>query len=326
MRTPAQARTQPPRQPAKSADALNTAISDLWQAAAIHSKDAFNQQIVPIYTRLLDALKAQNEAVAEQQLLDLLKQTTRACHHRWTLRLPLRRPGSDYRKYEIIYTEALITALAIDCLKQAHNDPPDQLAEALLPQDTLTKLKDDPIVWQDWLGYFEQAEEGGLYAVSIQQRTEPTTTLRTPKKTQAIDTLKTPKRTKTTPKPPPGSGRAMLEAIHTALNNGTLSYNQPGDAVQVDRAGRTFLEHPQILKWCNDQLKLNEDLKTLKSRFSRLKVLSRSAQGKQLWYGKHHEKDRRHIGYVIEDPAGLWPGNAPTGHFRIEIPTPKKQG
>ena len=110
----------------------------------------------------------------------------------------------------------------------------------------------------------------------------------------------------------------MLEAISVALANGTLAYNQPGDAIQVDRAGRTFLEHPQILKWCAHALALQDDLKTIKSRFSRLKVLKRSSDGKQLYYGKRGQRDRRRIGYVVENPTVIWQGTAPRGIFVID--------
>lgn len=110
----------------------------------------------------------------------------------------------------------------------------------------------------------------------------------------------------------------MLEAIKSALADGSLSYNQPGDAVQLDREGRAFLEHPKILKWCCEQLQLEDDLKKLKSRFSRLKVHKRSAQGKQLFYGRRGKHDRRRVGYVLENPTVLWPENAPAGQFVIE--------
>ena len=110
----------------------------------------------------------------------------------------------------------------------------------------------------------------------------------------------------------------MLDAIKAALNDGSLSYNQPGDFIQVDRAGRTFLEHPKILTWCNEQLALDEDLKKLKSRFSRLKVLHRSEQGKQLFYGRAGQQGHRRVGYVVDNPGIFWHHRAPTGSFAIE--------
>ena len=110
----------------------------------------------------------------------------------------------------------------------------------------------------------------------------------------------------------------MLEAIRDALTDGSLSFNQPGDAVQVDGEGRTFLEHPKILKWCAEQLVLQDDMKQLKNRFSRLKVHKRSEQGNQLYYGRRGKKDRRRIGYVLENPAVLWQEKAQVGTFVIE--------
>lgn len=305
-------RKSQPRPKAETSNALNAAISQLWQDQATHDKDSFNQQITPIYTQLLEHLKQhQITEAAEQQLLELLHNTAKACRYRWTLRLPLKRPGSDYRKYEIIYTDALVTAMAVDCLMQQHNEPPEQLAEQLLTKDTLNKLKADPVVWEDWLGYFQHAEKGGLYAVAIQKRPERQVRIRPTKKTKTTE-IAAPK------PPPPGSGRAMLDAIKTALNDGSLSYNQPGDAVQVDRVGRTFLEHPKILNWCKEQLDLDEDLKKLKSRFSRLKVLNRCQQGKQLFYGRSGQQGHRRVGYIVDNPGILWQHQAPAGQFQIE--------
>ena len=168
----------------------------------------------------------------------------------------------------------------------------------------------DPIVWEDWLGYFHHAELGGLYAVSICKKP--------PKKTPIPAVHKQPVMANQAKSPPAGSGRAMLEAIRDALTDGSLSFNQPGDAVQVDGEGRTFLEHPKILKWCAEQLVLQDDIKQLKNRFSRLKVHKRSEQGNQLYYGRLGKRDRRRIGYVLENPAVLWQEKAQVGTFVIE--------
>jgi hypothetical protein len=296
---------------ATRATELNAAISQLWQDQATHSKADFNQQIVPIYTQLLDTLKNyQSQQHAEQQLLDLLKNTAKACRTRWTTRLPMKRPGSDYRKYELIYTDALITAMAIEQVQKHNADtPPEQLAAKHLPATTLTKLRTDPIVWEDWLGYFQQKEQGGLYAVANGKI--PTQIIKRPKN-------KTPRPTPQNKPPPPGSGRAMLEAIKSALKDGTLSYNQPQDFIQVDRAGRTFLEHPKVLRWCGERLGLDEDLKKLKSRFSRLKVIHRSQQGRQLFQGRRGKQDHRRVGYLLDNPSVLWQGEPPAGQFIIE--------
>ena len=298
-------------QAARAAE-LNTAILQLWQDQGIHSKGDFNDQIAPMYTVLLEKLKQhQPSETAEQALIDLLNQTARACRHRWSVRLPMKRPGSDYRRYEIIYTDALVIAMAVGCLA-AHDRTcsPQQLAGSVVPEAALARLQADPLVWEDWLGYFEQADRGGLYAVSICAGPPPAT----PKTVVRTRPL-TPRPQQP---PPPGSGRAMLEAIRSALTDGSLSFNQPGDAVQVDGAGRTFLEHPGILTWCSQKLALNYDMKTLKSRFSRLRVHKRSAQGHQLYYGRRGKNDRRRIGYVVENPAVLWGKEAPTGSLVIE--------
>jgi hypothetical protein len=133
----------------------------------------------------------------------------------------MKRPGSDYRKYEMIYTDALVTAMTVGCLA-AHSDTasPEQLARHILPEEGIARLKADPMVWEDWLGYFEQAELGGLYGVSV--CAQPIKQRRRYKQ-PVIARAPTP--------PPAGSGRAMLEAIRKALADGSLSFNQPDDAV-----------------------------------------------------------------------------------------------
>lgn len=302
------------------AQELNAAISQLWQADGTHSKDAFEQQIVPIYTALLDQLKAQlPDEAAEARLLALLQETAAACNYRWSVRLPMKRPGSDYRKYEIIYTYALLTAMAVQCLRDVTPDnttSPEDLAASLLPEAGRAQLQADAIVWADWLGYFEKAALGGLYAVS---------------RCGVIDAL--PQERATPPdvppvtpvnhSPPPGSGKAMLLAIKTALEAGTLSYNQPGDLVQVDREGRTYLVHPAILEWCKDALALDDDTKRLANRFSRLKIFKRSPEGNLLYRGRLRKRDARSQGYLVEEAAWLWRREAPQGRFVIENVTAK---
>ncbi|MFT6957682.1 MAG: hypothetical protein ACJAYC_002696 [Halieaceae bacterium] len=297
---------------AERAPELNAAISRLWQAEGTHSKKAFQQQIVPIYTALHEELEAHQSAeAAEAGILALLEQTAAACHYRWSVRLPMKRPGSDYRKYEIIYTYALLTAMAVQCLREvADSVSLEDLAARILPEAGRAKLQADPVVWDDWLGYFRQADIGGLYGVSI---CAPSV-----KRSPRAAVRKSPTARRPANPPPVGSGRAMLEAIRRALADGSLSFNQPGDAVQVDRQGRTFLEQPKILNWCIDQLALGDDLKRVKGRFSRLKVHKRSEKGHQLYYGRRGKHDRRRLGYVLENPAVLWSAAAPAGQFEIE--------
>lgn len=291
---------------------LNSAISRLWRAQGSHSQANFQSQMVPMYTGLLEVLKQnQTHDAAEQTLMNLLDDTAAACRHRWKLRLPMKRPGSDYRKYEMVYTDALVTAMAVGCLiAQSDVKSPEQRARQILPEEIFSRLKADPLVWEDWLGYFHQADIGGLYGVSI---------CASPVKRNPRETVgKSPTAVRQTNPPPEGSGRAMLEAIRKALADGSLSFNQPCDAVQVDRQGRTFLEQPKILKWCIDQLALDDDLKRAKGRFNRLKVHKRSEKGHQLYYGRRGKHDRRRLGYVLENPAVLWCEAAPAGQFEIE--------
>jgi hypothetical protein len=309
---------------AERAPELNTAISRLWLADGTHAKEAFGQQIVPIYTALLEELRThQPPEEAEACVLALLEETAAACDYRWSVRLPMKRPGSDYRKYEIIYTYALLTAMAIGRLREvAGSDaaPLEDLAARILPEAGRAKLQADPVVWEDWIGYFEAAELGGLYAVS---RCGAPDSSQQPE--EGANTPVVPDVAQVSPTPPPaGSGSAMLTAIQTALEAGTLPYNEPGDPVQVDREGRTYLVHPAILEWCKGQLELEDDTKRLENRFSRLKVFKRSPGGNVLYRGRLRDRDAYSQGYLVENAAVLWRGEVPQGRFVIENITAKR--
>lgn len=313
------------RSKASRAADLNEAISALWQAEATHDRQAFENNIVPIYMALLPELqKSLPVEEGEAQLLELLNNTTAACHYRWSLRLPLKRPGSDYRKYEIVYTYALITAMAVDRLitnTREESPSPEAVAERILPAEGLARLQDDPIVWQDWLGFFDQSEIGGLYAASIRNKSwlQPKAPLATQdEEAQTVKPAQHRPTKRTDTEPRPGSGRAVLAALREGLEDGSLSFNQPSDAVQIDRDGRTFLEYPAALEWCMKRLALDEDLKRVKNRFDRLKVYKRTPDGRQLFRGKLRQRDPRVRGYVLEDHSLLWTDPPPAGRFVIE--------
>ena len=87
--------------------------------------------------------------------------------------------------------------------------------------------------------------------------------------------------------------------------------------MEFDQLIEGFKVYLTILKWCNEQLALEEDLKKAKSRFSRLKVLKRSEKGNQLYYGRRGKHDRRRVGYVLENPTVLWQEQPLAGPFVI---------
>jgi hypothetical protein len=318
------------RSKASRALELNQAISGLWEAEATHDRRAFEENIVPVYVALLSALKkVQQDTEAEATVIALLNNTTAACHYRWSLRLPLKRPGSDYRKYEIVYTYALITAMAVDCLLAHDGDDqtlPASAAARILTADGLARLQEDAMVWEDWLGFFEHSEIGGLYAAAIrdkqwaQQRpqAQAENVASEPGSEAAQPGPGTRMKQPAESKPAPGSGRAMLAALREGLQDGSLSFNQPRDAVQVDRDGRTFLEYPAAFEWCIERLALDADVKRVKNRFDRLKVYKRTSEGRQLFRGKLRQRDPRVRGYVLEDASVLWSDPPPVGRFVIE--------
>ena len=315
-------------QQAEHASALNAAISNLWVADGTHTRASFQQHIVPMYTTLLDVLKQHMPASdAETELLTLLEDTTAACHFRWTVRLPMKRPGSDYRKYEIIYTYALVTAMAAGRLQQHVADQqrtPAEWAQMILPEEGGVQLRSDPIVWEDWLGFFEQSERGGLYAVS--QCRAPVQTTESSKVSGNVSAPPGQQKEADPPESPraPKPGSVLLATIRDGLEEGALGFNNPGDPVQVDRQGRTFLEHPAVLQWCIERLDLDQDIKEAKKDFDKTRVYKRSAEGKQLYRGRLRARDPRLKGYVLEDASLIWPGEPPVGRFVIERVTEQR--
>lgn len=257
------------------------------------------------------------DAQAETTVLELIIATTAACNYRWSVRLPMRRPGSDFRRYEAIYTYALITAMAVEKLQQHASEQdkdPAQSMQLIMTEEGIQQLQDDPIVWEDWLGYFEQADIGGLYQVA----TCKTRALSIKRTIQAMPRHCAQQHGEAKQRKPKGAGRAMLAAIAEGIQDGSLTYNHPGDLVQVDRQGRTFLEHPAILHWCIERLELNDEFKRVKNRFDRQTVFRRSSNGQQLFRGKLRARDQIKKGYVVEEGAQLWQTEPPVGRFVIE--------
>ncbi|MFK8050315.1 MAG: hypothetical protein AB8B81_17960 [Halioglobus sp.] len=308
---------------------LNAAISALWAAQATHTKEAFENEIVPIYENVYTQLiKHLPQDEAEDTLLNLINNTMKACHYRWTVRLPMKRPGTDYRRYEILYTYALVTAMAVESvihLDPNNTDSPEKTAIHLLPTRGLDNLRAEALVLEDWLGFFENAEVGGLYAVS-RGRSLQVENASAVKKLQSIVSH--------TGEKPAGKecrvegqhhsqtsrqvGLVMLNTMKQQLADGLLTYNNPGDLVQVDRGGRTFLEYPGILEWYTEQAPPNLDLTKAKKSLESTGVCKRSNKGHNLYRGRLRARDARLRGYVVEDTSSLWQNDAPIGRFVIE--------
>ena len=311
-----------PDHEAVRADDLNKAVTALWAVQGTHTQPAFEQEILPMYRILLAEFKQiLAPAEAEQKVIDLLEQTTKACRRRWHTRLPQQRPGTDYRKYEITYTDALVTAMAVDSLlnvKTGDDESPDQVAERIIPRALLQRLRGDPVVWADWLGYFDQSSLGGLYSVSC----EAMCTVETPRagggRNGRSERPEMPQGAREGVVRSKAAGWSVVDAIKACIADGTLSVNQPGDLVQVDRDGRTFLQSPAVFEEVKTLQGLEEGARNLENRFARLKINKETSEGWKLFNGKSLRSEPMVKGYVVEDDNIFWDDEVPQGRFVVQ--------
>ena len=104
-------------------------------------------------------------AAAELSVIEVMAKTARACHRAARTLLPAGRPGTDYRSVEIEYTDALVAAMAVGCvlkIKPGVDESPEAIAARLIPLLVLTRLQSNPMVWEDWQGFFVQSPTGVL--------------------------------------------------------------------------------------------------------------------------------------------------------------------
>lgn len=317
-------------QRAQRAQELNTGLYALWRASAGFSQQDFQETLTPAYFTLLSVLTAQtNRADAETTVLELLERTTNACHRRAHKRLPMRRPGADYRKYQTPYTYALITAMAAESLlrhPQTPIDTPEAAIDTLLSGAALARLKKDPMVWEDWLGYFSQSPIGGLYEIATEDRGggRPSASNNLPGHKRPITSPATPYNPRVatfdTPQARP-QGWLVVEAIKQALTNGELQCNSAGDLIHVDHQGRTFLTAPAVFEWVSRQPGCNDETTTLRNRFKRLKLHKQLTTGQSLFEGRRAPSEPKVRGFVLENKDHLWDANPPRSEFVIHTLT-----
>lgn len=332
---------RPAPQALQAAD-LNRALSVLHQAQGTYSQADFLKEILPMYQRVMAELIPRIGRVrAEAAAIALMEKTARACHRAAHTLLPIGRLGTDYRQVEIAYTDALVTAMAVECVltlpandnelpkdlrKDLAKDRPEDIAVRLIPASVLSRLRADPVVWQDWLGFFMQSPTGGLYALSREHQTADSdrhTSGALALERNAVDIsprsgkINTPKQ-KQKPKTRTAAGWQVVDGIKTCLADGTLSFNQPGDLVQVDAQGRTFLQAPAVFEAVKVQLGWEEGARKLENRFLRLNITRCAPGGWKRFRGKSLQSEPMVQGYVIQDGRHLWGASVPTGRFVVQ--------
>jgi len=168
-------------------------------------------------------------------------------------------------------------------------------------------------VWEDWLGFFVQSPTGGLYAVSCEHHVaQPVVqTIEAPFRPTKPQTPKQKKRTA-------AMGWRVVDGIKACLANGTLSFNQPGDLVQVDAQGRTFLQTPAVFEAVKSLLGWEEGARNLENRFVRLNINRSAPGGWKRFRGKSLRSELMVQGYVVEDSSLFWGARVPEGRFVVQ--------
>ena len=300
----------------------NEALAYLKRKQGMRTREDFDLQIEPMYQVLMAGLReTMDSAAAEDAVAHIIYDTACACIRRWSGRLPQKRPGTDYRRYEFIYTDALVTAMAVEGYlraKQGEDDVPQLLAERLVPAAVLSEMQADPMVWEDWLGYFEQSPLGGLYAMAHEaprepdlSALEPVAPVRPPDLPERPAEADSPRRSK-------AAGWDVVDGIRKCLEDGTLPFNEPGNLVQIDREGRTFLRSPAAFEEVKKLLGWEEDTKRLVNQFARLKIGKQVREGRDLFKGRSLRSESWVEGHVIEQSNVFWNDNAPEGRFVIK--------
>lgn len=333
--------------PDRCTDALDQALAALLQADGTLSRADFTTLTLPLFKKVhAEAVDRVGEGTADADLADLIMRMAVACRRACDTRMPQGRAGSDYRRYETVYNYALITAMAVAWHMEAAGLPRgahEPLALSLIPPAGLQRLQADPMVWNDWLAFFTDGEDGGLRRLAGRELSpgdtadagradnheshQPNTAVLSepPPCAQSVQPLgneTVDSHCITPPKNqwagPLAAGWQLVDTIRDGLRDGSLAFNGKADWVQVDREGRTFLQVPEVFEWCQHRLGGDDTAKTLINRFGRLNICTKTRQGENILRGGRPNQKHYQRGFVVEDPAIFWEGNAPADHFYIK--------
>lgn len=148
---------------------LENALVHLKHADGTQSRMAFQANTVPLIRSVhTDVSSQMSSADATDLTLALIADLSKACTRIAHRRMPVGRPGTDYRKYETIYNYALIVGMALEwrALKAGEGGTID-LASGLVPPSGCNRLCRYPMVWRDLENYLNaDLNDGGLREVS----------------------------------------------------------------------------------------------------------------------------------------------------------------
>ena len=336
--------------------ALNQEMDRFWHVTDIMPSDEHRVVYRGLFERImslmvilypLDDLEARC-----QKVLLILKEARLAAVLRQYRQLPAGRPNTDYRKYELEYTHALVTAVAIEGAMRASGglsvppgvegleewlknlpadtgevtEGPALWVRVLLPKPGLDLLQKYPMVWEDWLAYFE-APETSLMAELGQQGREWARTGENPnrKKSRPVDSKVLAEKMArareaergATVNRPKTAGWKVVEAIKESLADGTLKSCDPEAIVQVDCDGRTFLRVPQIYEWYHEEFEPESTPNAIRNRLKKTGVLERRGP-REIFKATLASGQPPIEGIVVKESAHLWGANVPEGSIVIQ--------
>lgn len=336
--------------------ALNEELESFWYVTNYIPRDEHKAIYRALFMQIMRALESFDPSATMKSNADQVLLILRAAKYAARLRqdrlLPAGRANTDYRKYEAVYTHALVTAVAVEGAiracggvsapidtsdpKEIHKPPSEAVREAetvpagwarvLISAPGLQWLEEDAMVWQDWQDYFE-APETSLMAALGRQGMEWALSGKNPESAMrkasslntavaAIEKTEAAQR-RATLSFPKKAGWDVIEAINTSLADGSLSSCQPQSIVQVDFDGRTFLRVPEIYDWYHEKYDLDSTPNTIRNRIKKIGVLER-VKTREIFKGRIGRKGKPVQGIVITDSSLLWGQNTPNGSIVID--------
>ncbi|MFV0477043.1 MAG: hypothetical protein ACK5ME_04305 [Parahaliea sp.] len=304
-------------------------VMALYEADGSLSMSAFKRLVVPVLQLIYGTMQKQahTRELTDQHFFRLIKDISEACRRLQGIRMPMGRPGVDYRHYETQYSYALITAMAIYwCRERIISDQrdPQVLARRYIPQEGLLRLQSDAMVWADWQAFFSDGDDGGLKKIAAKAELSLNQSNVLANGEKPLRPRKTRSNKKRLLRPEKSDyaradalGWRSVDRICKGLRSGILSYNQVDSLVHVDNKGRTFLLVPQIFQWCSRRRYEQDRSSTLKNRFFRLHIHTHEPQGEGIYYGVYPGNPRHFRGAVIEDKSIFWDNKPPVSDFLI---------